>query len=141
MIVPKLFKVLVPRYSDRPGGYTRIIRTPARRTDSAQMAIIEYVDNDLPSLKLPESPNKKLSKKMQHADDIKSWFQRKKLIAKQEIWEQSQTLPYPKPSKPPEFVKKLISDQDDLLVQMTAELKLHAKSNQAVKTPSNDAQE
>ncbi|XP_062499764.1 large ribosomal subunit protein bL17-like [Corticium candelabrum] len=49
-LVDKLFGPLALRYQDRPGGYTRVLRIPNRKGDNAPMAIIEYVDNDLPSL-------------------------------------------------------------------------------------------
>ena len=42
----KLFDVLAERYSDRDGGYTRIIKAGFRDSDSAQMAVIEFVDRD-----------------------------------------------------------------------------------------------
>ena len=43
----KLFDVLGPRYKDRNGGYTRVIRAGYRYGDHAPMAIIELVDRDL----------------------------------------------------------------------------------------------
>lgn len=42
-IVKKLFAEIAPKYKDRNGGYTRIIKTGPRQTDGAQMAIIELV--------------------------------------------------------------------------------------------------
>ncbi|GGD64660.1 50S ribosomal protein L17 [Croceicoccus mobilis] len=43
----KLFDVLAARYSDREGGYTRIIKAGIRASDSAPVAIIELVDRDV----------------------------------------------------------------------------------------------
>lgn len=42
-VVKKLFDEIAPRYKERPGGYTRILRTGYRRGDSAPMALIELV--------------------------------------------------------------------------------------------------
>ena len=42
----KLFDVLAERYSDREGGYTRIIKAGYRGSDAAQMAVIEFVERD-----------------------------------------------------------------------------------------------
>ena len=42
-VAHKLFKESAPKYADRNGGYTRVIRTGARRGDAAEMAIIELV--------------------------------------------------------------------------------------------------
>ncbi len=45
--VTKLFDVLGPRYTERQGGYTRVLRAGFRYGDMAPMAIIEFVDRDL----------------------------------------------------------------------------------------------
>jgi large subunit ribosomal protein L17 len=44
--VKKLFDVIGPRYADRPGGYTRVLKAGFRYGDNAPMAFIEFVDRD-----------------------------------------------------------------------------------------------
>src|SRR3954470_5415906 len=46
-MVKKLFEVLGPRYKDRSGGYTRVIKAGFRYGDSAPVAVIEFVDRDV----------------------------------------------------------------------------------------------
>ena len=45
-MVSKLFHSLAKRYSDRKGGYTRVLKAGFRYGDSAPMAVIELVDRD-----------------------------------------------------------------------------------------------
>jgi large subunit ribosomal protein L17 len=45
-LVRKLFDVLGPRYKERNGGYTRIMKAGFRFGDNAAMAVIEFVDRD-----------------------------------------------------------------------------------------------
>ena len=44
--VGKLFGTLAPRYADRNGGYTRVLKASLRASDAAPMGIIELVDRD-----------------------------------------------------------------------------------------------
>ena len=47
LLVSKLFEVLAERFSERPGGYTRVIKAGFRRGDNSPMAYIELVDRDI----------------------------------------------------------------------------------------------
>jgi large subunit ribosomal protein L17 len=42
-VVTRLFDEVAPRYAERPGGYTRIVRVGPRRGDGTEMAIVELV--------------------------------------------------------------------------------------------------
>ena len=46
-MVKKLFEVIGPRYKERPGGYTRVMKAGFRYGDSAPVAVIEFVDRDV----------------------------------------------------------------------------------------------
>lgn len=43
-VVKKLFDEIAPRYADRPGGYTRIVRLGSRPGDAAEMVLLELVE-------------------------------------------------------------------------------------------------
>ena len=42
-VVHKLFEEVAPRYAERPGGYTRIVKLGPRRSDSTEMVFLELV--------------------------------------------------------------------------------------------------
>ncbi len=55
-MVRKLFEVLGPRYKDRNGGYTRVLKAGFRYGDSAPVAVIEFVDRDVDAKGLDSGP-------------------------------------------------------------------------------------
>ncbi|MBT0654482.1 50S ribosomal protein L17 [Geomobilimonas luticola] len=57
-VVTKLFTTIAPRYKERPGGYTRIIKLGIRPGDNAPLSIIELVEEEL-KVKSETKPAKK----------------------------------------------------------------------------------
>ena len=58
--VTELFRVIAPKVTDRPGGYTRVLKTGFRQGDGADMALIELVDFN--EAALASSPKKETKK-------------------------------------------------------------------------------
>src|SRR3954463_867911 len=55
-MVKKLFEVLGPRYRERNGGYTRVLKAGFRHGDSAPVAVIELVDRDTSAKGMDSGP-------------------------------------------------------------------------------------
>ena len=55
-MVKKLFEVIGPRYKDRKGGYTRVMKAGFRYGDNAANAVIEFVDRDVEAKGLDSGP-------------------------------------------------------------------------------------
>jgi large subunit ribosomal protein L17 len=55
-IVTKLFTTIAPRYADRPGGYTRIIKLGIRPGDTAPVSVIELVEAEMKPRKVSAKP-------------------------------------------------------------------------------------
>jgi len=53
-VVKKLFETIGPRYKDRQGGYTRVLKAGFRYGDSAPVAVIEFVDRDVEAKGAPD---------------------------------------------------------------------------------------
>src|SRR5205814_5828356 len=65
--VKKLFDNIAPRSAERTGGYTRIIKLGPRRSDSAPVAFLEWVDAG-PATEEKEEPKKKAKQKAEKAE-------------------------------------------------------------------------
>jgi len=62
-VVKKIFDVLGPRFAQRPGGYTRILRTGFRHGDNAEMSVIEFVERTPKAEPEPKEAEKKAEAK------------------------------------------------------------------------------
>ena len=65
----KLFETIAPRFSSRPGGYTRLVRLGFRRGDSAELAQVELVGSEYdPDLEKPR-PDRMPAEKPERQQD------------------------------------------------------------------------
>ena len=55
-MVRKLFETIGPRYAERNGGYTRVLKAGFRHGDNAAVAVIEFVDRDVDAKGLDSGP-------------------------------------------------------------------------------------
>jgi large subunit ribosomal protein L17 len=62
-VVSKLFATLAPRFADRNGGYTRIVRLGWRDGDGAQMAILELLGSEYKGAEAEETKGEKKAKR------------------------------------------------------------------------------
>ena len=73
--VNELFRTVAPKIADRPGGYTRVLKTGFRQGDGADMAIIELVDFNeaaLASAKPAKKTTRRSSKKAAPAAEVET---------------------------------------------------------------------
>ena len=73
--VTELFRTVAPKIADRPGGYTRVLKTGFRQGDGADMALIELVDFNeaaLASAKPAKKTTRRSSKKAAPAAEVET---------------------------------------------------------------------
>jgi large subunit ribosomal protein L17 len=68
-VVSKLFETLAPRFAERPGGYTRILRVGFRRGDSAEVAHVELVGSEYNPAEAATEEGKEAPKKAKGMGD------------------------------------------------------------------------
>ena len=61
--VTELFRTVAPKIADRPGGYTRVLKTGFRQGDGADMALIELVDFNAAALAAAPKAAKKTTRR------------------------------------------------------------------------------
>jgi large subunit ribosomal protein L17 len=70
-VVGKLFSELGPRYLDRPGGYSRIVRLPLRRLgDNGQLVLLQLLGKDEPVKKTRQTASKKRTRRKAKAGQV-----------------------------------------------------------------------
>lgn len=88
-VVHKLFESLAPRYADRHGGYTRIIRLGFRQGDQAEMALIQLVTDEAPAAEESKPSKSKTKKKAAGGESEEKAGKPKKTRRKKESEEES----------------------------------------------------
>ncbi|KAA3641324.1 MAG: 50S ribosomal protein L17 [Bacteroidetes bacterium] len=117
--VKELFSTIAEKVGDRPGGYVRVLRTGFRRSDGAEMAMIEFVDfNELYSAK----------------DDSKGGKKRRRRGGKKKATEAA-----PAPEAVAETVEEVVEEAEETVEEVADEVE--AAAEEAVEEAVEEAEE
>ncbi len=117
--VKELFSTIAEKVGDRPGGYVRVLRTGFRRSDGAEMAMIEFVDfNELYSAK----------------DDSKGGKRRRRRGGKKKATEAA-----PAPEAVAETVEEVVEEAEETVEEVADEVE--AAAEEAVEEAVEEAEE
>ncbi len=135
-VVQELFDTIAPVVLDRPGGYTRIVKTGFRRGDSAEMAVIELVDWGAPqdgnvSLKSRKKVETK-QKKTKATKAVKKEAEKPETAATTQLEETPAVEPIPS-SEAPETIPETVSEP--VKEETSLEQEIVSQAEQAPETP------
>lgn len=105
-VVAELFREVAPKIADRPGGYTRVIKTGTRKGDGAEMCMIELVDfNDIYGAETKKKTTRRRRKKSD--DTVKAAPEAKAAVVEEaEVVEETKATPEAKVEEPKAEVKE-----------------------------------
>ncbi len=127
-----LFDEISEKVSDRPGGYTRIIKTGNRLGDNAEMCIMELVDYNLLLLeeKEPKKTRRRRGRKGKKSEDVKSASSVAKAEVKTEQEEQDVA------EQPEEVKEEKKEEKQEASAETAVEEKVEAKTETEAETGS-----
>ncbi len=80
-VLKKLFDEIAPRYTDRPGGYTRVLKLGARKGDGAKLAMLELLGKDDEGRKKKKKPRKTYHEVEVPKSPLEAWKKTKEAAA------------------------------------------------------------